>query len=209
MEVSSLLGLLSSPSPLSLSLSLYLHTCYCHRRDPSVSLSLRCYRLSFSVTTARSHRPLVWAGLGWFGQFPLQHLNGSRELSTWWWACPKVDIYTLSVVTAPGSGHWLTLGLKTVYYEASSIPTPKWWADWGNQDQYQSSGSDVTSSSHYQNCLDWLAQSLNDSPTHFVSLSISALSHYSSLIPDHVLPIWRLSTDVQKVQTNQCRYQRR
>ena len=83
-EVSSLLELLSSPSPLSLSLSLYLHTCYCHRRDPSVSLSLRCYRLSFSVTTARSHRPLVWAGLGWFGQFPLQSWVLGGELAPRW-----------------------------------------------------------------------------------------------------------------------------
>ena len=172
--------------------------------------SLRWCRLSFSVTTARSlvHRPLVWAARHWFGQFPLPSSSVVTQAGVLGGELPQGEyIYTLSVVTAPGADHWLTQAQDNLLW--SKFPHPKWraeeikikiWAQaWCNSNVF------ILLSE-----LPWLAaQSLDNFPTHFVSLSISALSHYSSLIPDHVLPIRRLSTDVQKVQTNQCRYQRR
>ena len=55
------------------------------------------------------------AGLSrhWFGQFPLPSSSVVTQASVLGGELPQGEyIYTLSVVTAPGSGHWLTLGSR-------------------------------------------------------------------------------------------------
>ena len=151
--------------------------------------SLRWCRLRFSVTTAQSpvHRPLVWPGpaLVWSVPAP-QLLRGHTGRCTWRWAAPRWIYLYFECGDSPG--HWSLAYTSSRQFTMSKFPHPQWraeeikikiWAQaWCNSNVF------ILLSE-----LPWLAaQSLDNFPTHFVSLSISVSALHSSLIPVHILP---------------------